>query len=89
MLHIQIEKFFAKSFTDKDGFLQITIPPGAYEVESLNFEIKRNITDEEPFTEACYPIRINPKFSTLSSMVEISRRKPLLVFSPMIVLETF
>ena len=35
--------FFAKSNTDKDGFIQITIPPGAYELESINDEIRRII----------------------------------------------
>ena len=30
---------FKKSITDEDGFIQITIPPGAYEIESLNKEI--------------------------------------------------
>ena len=40
-------KFYStKSVSDEDGFIQITIPPGAYEIESLNNEIKRNIIDE-------------------------------------------
>ena len=37
--------YFMKSLTDEDGFIQITIPPGAYEIESLNDEIKRIIFD--------------------------------------------
>ena len=41
ILHIQIKKFyFAKSYTDEAGFIQITIPPGAYEIESLNNKIE-------------------------------------------------
>ena len=43
---------FTKSVTDKDGCIIITIPPGAYEIESLNNEIKRIIFDEEQYTEA-------------------------------------
>ena len=38
--------YFAKSITDKDGLIQKTIPPGAYEIEFLNIEIKRIIIDE-------------------------------------------
>ena len=52
MLKIQIIKFLAKPNTDKDGFLRIIVPPGAYEVESLNIELKMNITDDEHFIEA-------------------------------------
>ena len=37
MLQIQINKYyFLKSITDEDGFIQITLPQGAYEIESLN-----------------------------------------------------
>ena len=39
--------YFIKSITDEDGYIQITIPPGAYEIESLNNEIKRIVIDEE------------------------------------------
>ena len=44
--------YFMKSITDEDGFFQITITPGAYEIESLNNEIKRNIIGEGFSTEA-------------------------------------
>ena len=37
---------FAKLITDKDSFIQITIPPGAYEIESLNNEFKIIIIEE-------------------------------------------
>ena len=37
--------YFMKSITDEDAFIQITIPPGAHEIESLNIEIKRIIFD--------------------------------------------
>ena len=43
--------YFTKSVTDKDGYIIITIPPGSYEIESLNNQIKRIITDEEHYTE--------------------------------------
>ena len=42
--------YFAKSITDKDGFIQISIPPGAYEIESLNDETKTINIDESYFT---------------------------------------
>ena len=42
--------YFMKSITGEDNFIQITIPPGAYEIESLNNEIKRIIIDEEHYT---------------------------------------
>ena len=32
--------YFKKTITDGDGFIQITVPPGAYEIQSLNNEIK-------------------------------------------------
>ena len=38
--------YFKKTISDDDGFVQITIPPGAYEIEALNNEIKRIIIDE-------------------------------------------
>ena len=28
--------YFKKTITDEDGFVQITIPPGAYEIEALD-----------------------------------------------------
>ena len=49
-------KFYSiKSFTDKDGYTQITIPHGSYEIESLNNEIKRIIINEGHYTEENYP----------------------------------
>ena len=59
-----IKFYFKKTITDEDGFFQITNPPGAYETDSLNSEIKRNNIDEEYYTEANYPIVIKPNFST-------------------------
>ena len=74
--------YFMKSITDKDGYIQITIPPGAYEIESLNNEIKRIIIDEQHYTEPNYPFTIKPNFSTLGSIIEISTQGPIITFVP-------
>ena len=74
--------YFTKSITDDDHYIMITIPPGAYEIESLNDEIKRIIIDYEHFTEANYPFKIKPKFSTLGSIIEISNQKSAISFKP-------
>ena len=63
--------YFKKSITDDNHFMQITIPPGAYEIESLNNELKRIIIDEGYYTEASYALKIKPNFSTLGSIIEI------------------
>ena len=73
--------YFLKSITD-DDHIQITIPPGAYEIESLNNEIKRIIIDQEYYTETTYPFNIKPNFSTLGSIIEISTQGPLITFVP-------
>ena len=65
------EFYFKKSLVEED-FLQIRIPEGAYEIESLNKEIKRILIDKEYYTEANYPITIKPNFSTLGSLIEIN-----------------
>ena len=62
--------YFKKNLIDED-FIQIRIPEGAYEIESMNFEIKRIIIDKEHYTETNYPFTIKPNFSTLGSIVEI------------------
>ena len=69
--------YFKKTITNEDGFLQITIPPGDYEIEALDKEIKRIIIDEEHYTEANYPFKIKPNFSTLGSIIEISPKEPI------------
>ena len=73
--------YFLKSITD-EGYIKISIPPGAYEIESLNNEIKRIIIDEEHYTEAIYPFNIKPNFSTLGSIIEISTQGPVITFIP-------
>ena len=71
--------YFTKSITDDDQYIMITIPPGAYETESLNDEIKRIIINEH-FTEDNYPFVIKPKFSTLGSIIEISNEESAISF---------
>ena len=73
---------FTKSYSDEDRFIQITIPPGAYIIESLNNEIKRIVIDEEHYTESNYPFTIKPNFSTLGSIIEISTQGPVITFVP-------
>ena len=69
---------FMKSISDGEGFIRITIPPGVYEIESLNKEIKRLIIDEGYFTEANYQFTIKPNFATLGSILEISPQGPII-----------
>ena len=81
MLQTKIFKFyFIKSITDEDCYIQITIPPGAYELKKLNNEIKRIFIDQEHYTESNYPFTINSNFSTLGSNIEISIRGPVITF---------
>ena len=58
-------RFFFKKSIIEENFIQIRIPNGAYEKESLNKEIKRILTEKEYYTDANYPITIKPNFSTL------------------------
>ena len=69
-----------KSITHEGGFIQTTIPPGAYEIESLNKEIKKIIIDEGQFTEVNYTFKIQQIFSTLGSIKEFSQQGPKLSF---------
>ena len=63
--------YFKKALIDED-FIQIRIPEGAYEIESLNDEIKSILIDKEYYTESNYPFKIKPNFSTLGSIITIS-----------------
>ena len=72
--------YFLKLVTDKDGYIQIAIPPGASELEKLNIENKQSNIDEEHYTEANYPFTIKPNFSTLGSNIEISTQGPIFTF---------
>ena len=73
-------KFYFKKTISDNGFIKISIPPGAYEIESLNNEIKRILIDEEHYTEANYPFTIKPIFSTLGSIIETSPQGPIISF---------
>ena len=73
--------YFMKSLIDENGFIQITIPPGAYGIESLNNEIIWIIFDEGPFAEANYPFTIKPNFSTLGSIINVSLQGPTMSFT--------
>ena len=55
-----IKFYFKKTKTDVDDFIQITIRPGAHEIESLNNEIKRSILDNGHFIQADYAFKIKP-----------------------------
>ena len=81
MLQIQIPSVL-QIFFDKDGFLQMTLPPGAYKIESSTNKNKRNIIDGSPFTETDYQVTIQPNFSTSGSIIEISRQEPINTFLP-------
>ena len=72
--------FFKKTISDDDGFIKITIPPGAYEIERLNNEIKRISIDEEHYTGANYTFTIKPNFSTLGSIIETSPQGAIISF---------
>ena len=71
---------FKKTIINEDGFIQNTIPPGAYEIVSLKIEIKRIIIDEGHFTEANYPFTIKTNFSSLRSIIEISLQGRIFCF---------
>ena len=66
--------YFAKSIID--DFIQFTISQEAYEIGSLNEEIKKTVVEEGFFTEADYPFRFKANFSTLGSNKEFSRQEP-------------
>ena len=72
---------FTKSISD-DGFIQITIPKRAYEIESANNENKRIIIEEGHYTEFNYPFTIKPNFSNFGSIIEISTEGPVRTFVP-------
>ena len=60
-----------RSINDDDSS-KIDVPIGAYEIESLNYEIKRNFFEQANFTETNCPFEIRLNFSTLGSFMEIS-----------------
>ena len=71
--------YFRKELIDED-FIQIRILEGAYEIESLNDEIKRITIDKEHYTEANYQFSITPNFSLFGSIVEIRPQGAIIGF---------
>ena len=65
--------YFTTSISDIEPSF-IVIPPGAYELECLDDEIKRICIIDGHFTESTYPFKIRPKFSILGSIIEIDVR---------------
>ena len=60
--------------------MSLTIPPGSYEIESLNDELKRIIIDSEFLSSENYPFEIKPNFSTLGSIIVISNQESAISF---------
>ena len=73
-------KFYFKKSLAEEDFFPITINPGAYEIESMNNEIKRIIIDKAYYTGANYPLTIKPNFSTLCSIIEVQPRGRIISF---------
>ena len=74
-----IKVYFKKSLAEED-FIQIRIPEGSYEIESLNDDFKRIIIDKGQYTKNAYPLKIKANFITLGSIVEIQSQGPLIGF---------
>ena len=72
--------YLKKTITDGSDFIQITIPPGAYEIESLNNEIQRINIHNGHCSENDYPFTIKPNFSRLGSIIEKSPQGPIISF---------
>ena len=68
--------YLKKSFNDGE-FTQISIHPGAYEIENLNNEIRGIIIDDGHNSENNYPFTKKRNFPTLGSIVEISQTGPI------------
>ena len=72
--------YFIRSITDENGFVQINIPRGIYEIEALDKELPRILISENHFTEANYPFKIKPNLSKLGSIIETSPQEPIFSF---------
>ena len=72
--------YFKKTITDGDDIIQINIPLGAYEIESLNYEFKRIIIVKGHYSENHYPFTKKPSFCTLGSIIELSPQGPIITF---------
>ena len=72
--------YFKKTNTNEEDIIQITIPEGAYEIDSSNDEIKKIIFDEGHYSENEYPFSLKPNFSTLGSIIQIEPQGPIISF---------
>ena len=61
--------------------VMITVPHGAYELESLDLEIRRIKIEEGHITKDFYPFSIKPNFSTLGSIIKITHPNFLFHFT--------
>ena len=73
-------RFYFKKALIGEDFMQITIPSGGYEIETLDDEIERNFIEKGHYTESNYPFRVKPNFSTLGSIVEKLTPGPMIGF---------
>ena len=74
--------YFSKLIIDDNQFNHIIIPNGAYEIESLDKEIRRIIISQGYFNLEHYPFLIKPNFSTLGSIIEIHNEESAISFIP-------
>ena len=79
-LQIKKNKFYFKKQFIEEEFNQITIPPGAYKLESLNEELEGIVIDKVYYSEIDYPFTIKPNFSTLGSINQIQPQGPIIGF---------
>ena len=71
------EFYFETSNTEKYRFIQTTNPQGAYELEKVKGEIKRNVIEEGHLTGENRPFLIKSNSSTLGCIIENSRKEQL------------
>ena len=72
--------YFKKTISKEEDFIQITIPPGAHEIKSINIEIKRINIDKGYYTEPFYPFTRKSNFSKFGSNIEKSLQGPIIGF---------
>ena len=65
-------RFYSKKSFVEEDFIQINIPSGAYEIESLNDDLKRMTIDKGFDSDNDYPFTMKPIFSALRSIIEIN-----------------
>ena len=70
-------KFYFKKQLIEEVFIQLTIPPGADEIESLNEELKSINIDKGYYSENDYLFTIKSNFSTLGSTIPVQPQGPI------------